>query len=254
MHARAFAGLVALLGSFASAFLPQLPEGSAQHNLLKVYLLPDERPPNRRVVTPNDISSLFGASFAGKSIEKKVPVFDNNDDDDGYEEEEEAVERRGSSVSLGGAASTESALVESVSPVALNFTAAVAAAPREAKKLTPPSPGFEFLDLDQSLEAGVSSQVKESMSVLESGRSSSEQALASPRVFQYDPTESNAMYDPMKYGAYNRWKKVEEATAKANLKKASKKKKTKEGLSTDSFYNAIKNLGSGPKAKDVSPA
>lgn len=74
---------------------------------------------------------------------------------------------------------------------------------------------------------------------------------ASPRVVRYDAqAEYSAIYDPMNYGAYSRWKKAEEAVAKEKSSKQGKKK-TKEGLSPDSFYNAIKNLGSGPKSNDV---
>lgn len=79
------------------------------------------------------------------------------------------------------------------------------------------------------------------------------------RVFQYDPSE---LYkpDPMKYGAYRRWKEAEEAAKsgkKGGKKKAvtgkqlgsSKTNPKKGSFNTDSFYDAIKNLGSGPVPK-----
>jgi hypothetical protein len=84
----------------------------------------------------------------------------------------------------------------------------------------------------------------------------------SSRVFQYDPVE-RFRGDPMAYGAYRRWKSPESDTStstkgnsKNNQKKNSngssndKKKKSKNGgITTDSFYNAIKKLGSGPVEK-----
>ena len=101
--------------------------------------------------------------------------------------------------------------------------------------------------------------------------------VGASRVVKYDPSET-ARGDPMKYGAYRRWKLAEEeggaAGAKGrpkSLRQASQRaqqtnknkpppakgvkrggKGTKKGkgtLNADSFYNAIKKFGSGPASK-----
>jgi hypothetical protein len=90
------------------------------------------------------------------------------------------------------------------------------------------------------------------------------------RIVKYDPTDTGRG-DPMKYGAYRRWKLAEGELGNAGAKgrpkslrqksqKAqggkptsaqdkNKKGKGKGSLNADSFYNAIKKLGSGPASK-----
>lgn len=58
----------------------------------------------------------------------------------------------------------------------------------------------------------------------------------------------------MQYGAYRRWKEAEMEVKKGggNTKTKKQKKnnnKKEKDSTTDSFYNAIKNLGSGPTEK-----
>ena len=108
------------------------------------------------------------------------------------------------------------------------------------------APGMEYMDLTQELDDSRGKSIFAAMSLTAEDDSSESSA---PRVFQYDPDEMGRANDPMNFGAYNRWKKAEEALARRKQK--SKPRKAKEGLSPDSFYNAIKKLGSGPKSKDV---
>jgi hypothetical protein len=234
---------------------------SSSHS--RTYLLPNDRtpssppPPKQRVITPNDIASLFGSS---KLTAETRPAAVDDEDDDIYEDEEEEEDNFGRDIMGSGSGSTlqskpsEPNQLGSISMSSYSKDSVDLPAPSIRKPVVavePPAPGLDYLDLTRELEGSDSSSLKEAMSLLESGEGG--QRLTAPRVFLYDPTESNSMYDPMQFGAYNRWKKAEEAVAKANLKK-NPKKKNKEGLSTDSFYNAIKNLGSGPKGKSVRPS
>ena len=57
--------------------------------------------------------------------------------------------------------------------------------------------------------------------------------------------------DPMQFGAYRRWKVPEEEAIKTKGKSRGKKiEKKKDGISSDSFFDAIKKLGSGPAERD----
>ncbi len=70
-------------------------------------------------------------------------------------------------------------------------------------------------------------------------------------MFQYDPTEKTVI-DPMVYGAYRRSKLPPPIKSKSGVMKSGRKNKEKQKSTTkdnNSFYNAIKNLGSGPVAK-----
>lgn len=68
------------------------------------------------------------------------------------------------------------------------------------------------------------------------------------RQVSYNPGETERFRnDPMNYGAYRRWKETVERN------KAKKSKKTEKPKDKNSFFNAIKNLGSGPVPKDTMP-
>ena len=58
-------------------------------------------------------------------------------------------------------------------------------------------------------------------------------------ILTFNSAAENSRGDPMKYGAYRRWKMAEQ-----DLKKPKPKKKNqKSGLNPDSFLNSIKNIG-----------
>lgn len=98
--------------------------------------------------------------------------------------------------------------------------------------------------LDKTAERRISNQLAmdESYEVLP-------QNQASPRVFQYEPI-AKIEINPMAYGAYRRAKlpptptSATEGSSKSGRKNKDKKKGPKND--TNSFYDAIKNLGSGP--------
>jgi len=72
------------------------------------------------------------------------------------------------------------------------------------------------------------------------------------RVTKFEPS-AGAKSDPMQYGAYRRWKIVEEEK-KGKLKSSLKRKKSSKGDGKNpaqKFYDAIKNLGSGPVSNNV---
>lgn len=53
----------------------------------------------------------------------------------------------------------------------------------------------------------------------------------------------------MKYGAYRRWKEEEDRLAAKKDKLKKRKGDENKDNNSNNFYNAIKNLGSGPVAK-----
>lgn len=63
-----------------------------------------------------------------------------------------------------------------------------------------------------------------------------------PRLVKYDPSENGRQNNPMDFGAYRRWKVVEEKKTKPT--KGKRKKSSKNAA--EKFYDAIKNLGSAP--------
>lgn len=67
-----------------------------------------------------------------------------------------------------------------------------------------------------------------------------------PRAVKYDPTDLDNRIDPMLFGAYRRWKVVEQETAKKKSKGKSLSKNKKAKSSTEKFYDALKNFGSAP--------
>ena len=100
----------------------------------------------------------------------------------------------------------------------------------------------------------ISISQKMQLSILDSMSLSVDGDLTTPRVFQYDPKEWSKP-DPMVYGAYRRWKLAEEEVKAGKDKKKkrgnqnSSDPKKKKGSTTNGFYDAIKNLGSGPVPK-----
>lgn len=218
-------------------------------------LMPDEKtpqqPPKQRVITPGDIESLFG------KYTPRQPVQDEEeyDFDEDVEEQLQPVELSTKPKSIQGENARVLAELEKLEAMSLSSAQPVlnqlSSVPPAAKKAPadPVAPGLEYLDLSAALDTDQQTSLQQAMTLIDKDASDTA-ALSAPRVFQYDPTESAAYRDPMQFGAYNRWKRAEEAVAKSNLKK--NPKKTKEGLSPNSFYNSIKNLGSGPKAKDAS--
>jgi hypothetical protein len=81
--------------------------------------------------------------------------------------------------------------------------------------------------------------------------SASKSTAAPIRTFIYSPMKERNV-DPMLYGAYSRWKKVElEKEEDASMRKSGKSLRSKKSdkksdhndINADSFYNAIRNLG-----------
>jgi hypothetical protein len=126
-----------------------------------------------------------------------------------------------------------------------------------------------YTELDRILDKDKRNSVRESMSMKESRSSSSSSlsslksvksvtvsTLDSPRSVQYNPGEY-FRGDPMKYGAYRRWKLAEqEIDDKKNSKgkrKQGKVKKEKDNnpFNPENFYDSLKKLGSGPTSKDT---
>ena len=235
--------LLLLSTSEVRAFVSRSTE---RGTVAKRSLLPNERssvpPPKQRVITPNDIASLFGG---GVSKSKLV-----EEDDYDFEDEDEVTEMETSSVSPktddNPAVVAELERLETISFSRSSRNSPPRSVPKREPSV-PIAPDMEYLDLDVELIDQKLENARSSLSLMEEDEISSR--IDAPRVFMYDPTESTRMYDPMKFGAYARWKQAADQVERANKKNA--KRKRKEGLSPDSFYNAIKNLGSGPKAKDV---
>jgi hypothetical protein len=248
---------VLLLGSPSSRGFTSSKVEPVRDSITRVRLIPDERSssstpsPKQRVITPNDISTLFG----NYSPAKKSVVNDDDIDLD-FEDEEEFItdieKKNQTPLIIAELEKLQTMTMNPPSDARKSSPSATSTAPSTRVKRVlaePVAPDMEYLDLGAELDDKQQASLKRVMTVMDMDELSSRSD--SPRVFQYDPNESNPLYDPMKFGAYARWKRAEEEVAKANLKK-NPKKKNKEGLSPDSFYNAIKNLGSGPKAKDVS--
>ena len=108
------------------------------------------------------------------------------------------------------------------------------------------------MNLDGNLGQAASSRISNQLTVDESYEVFAENRAA-PRVFQYEPI-SKVEINPMAYGAYRR-AKLPPTPASSDAKGASTKsgrqnKDKKKGPKNDtnSFYDAIKNLGSGPSA------
>jgi hypothetical protein len=84
----------------------------------------------------------------------------------------------------------------------------------------------------------------------------SSQTEPAPRVFSYDPTDNNnnGRGDPMRYGAYRRWKMPEGGDQKGIASRVQQRpgskgkpqKKSSDKNAAEKFYDAIKNLSSGP--------
>lgn len=236
--------LLLLSTSEVSAFVAR---SSERGTAAKRQLLPDERssvpPPKQRVITPNDIASLFGGS-SSKSRFVEEDDYDFEDEDEASETEEAVDNVAKTPVQdANPAVMAELERLETISFSRSTGRPSTPSAPRRERSV----PDLDYLDLDSELSDQKLENARSSLSLLDEDELSS--AIDAPRVFMYDPAESVRMYDPMKFGAYARWKQAADKMEKLNKKNA--KKKRKEGLSPDSFYNAIKNLGSGPKGKDV---
>jgi hypothetical protein len=225
-------------------------ERKTPHSKTQQQLVPDKSStPKQRIITPNDIASLFGSTTSKQTIvEDDELEFDDETDEDSMESKslQDLKPLLKSKVHVPPENAVVIAELEKIQAMSMSDYNRKAAPIK--KTLAPPvAPEMEYLDLSADLSADLTANVKNALTLIDEDEISSN--MDAPRVFSYDPAESARMYDPMKFGAYARWKKAEEAV---EAKKAKKNpKKTKEGLSPDSFYNAIKNLGSGPKSKDT---
>jgi len=108
------------------------------------------------------------------------------------------------------------------------------------------SSDFDYIFLERSVMGKVTDEIFEVMSLGPNKRNAQQ-----TRVFQYDPSEVTKP-DPMKYGAYRRWKEEEERLAAKKDKLKKRKGDENKDNNSNNFYNAIKNLGSGPVAKGTS--
>lgn len=75
------------------------------------------------------------------------------------------------------------------------------------------------------------------------GRRMARSSDIGPRTVKYEPGSVETKDDPMRYGAYRRWKLVEKQQAPKKTKNGNAKKSGKN--TSDSFYDAIKNFSSG---------
>ena len=236
--------LLLLSTSEVSAFVARSSERG--NSAARRQLLPDERssvpPPKQRVITPNDIASLFGGS-SSKSRLAEEEDFDFEDEDEGVGAEEASSVEKSPVKDVNPTVMAELERLETISFSRSTSRPSSSSAPRKERSV----PDLDYLDLDSELSDQKLENARSSLSLMDEDEISS--AIDAPRVFMYDPAESVRMYDPMKFGAYARWKQAADKMEKMNKKNA--RKKRKEGLSPDSFYNAIKNLGSGPKGKDM---
>eukprot|EP01035_Chromulina_nebulosa_P018270 gene18270-23946_t len=100
--------------------------------------------------------------------------------------------------------------------------------------------GLEYAELDRVLDKSRKRSTIEALGML----SSSDKMIDSARLVKYDPSlfERN---DPMKFGAYRRWK-LAEASVKSKVGGKRKKKVNNSKNAAEKFYDAIKNLGSAP--------
>jgi hypothetical protein len=121
---------------------------------------------------------------------------------------------------------------------------------------------LNFYNLGGALDKSKERRVLDSISMSQGGRSSFSTLDRSPRVTSYDPRDFQRG-DPMKYGAYRRWQpptdeegNVKQKGGKRSVsrgggrgKKIGKpsKNKNKGGGDTNKFYDALKNLSSGPR-------
>lgn len=113
-----------------------------------------------------------------------------------------------------------------------------------------------YVDLNGVLDQKQSKQVRDLMTMKEAP--DKVVPASKQRVFAYDPSQ-DIRVDPMKYGAYRRWKAPElEAPKTRRRKKGAKGSKSKQtnkkdgGFTTDSFYEAIKGIGGDRKGSSDS--
>jgi len=126
---------------------------------------------------------------------------------------------------------------------------------------------FEYADLNRPLDKSTQKKVLDALTVAKYSSNSmstvtpSNNRISTPvvagsssstgdaRVVKYNPKEFNRG-DPMQYGAYRRWKVGESDNGKVSKSKVppGKRKTAKPKNAAEKFYDAIKNLGSGPSA------
>ena len=192
----------------------------------------------QRTIKPDDISSLFtgsssgGGGGVGTSAKKGTSAAGYEDDDD------EDFDYYGEDTPRG--VITEQSVVEVAAVVEIGTVEDSTADSRAFKELVAleeeaknPSPvvtqvvstdddnedeeEMGYLQLGRKLNKAQTKTVMDTMSMAEADIDTSGAAsLASPRVVKYDPTET-FRGDPMKYGAYRRWKLAETEDGKPRL-------------------------------------
>lgn len=249
---------------------------------LKMLVEREDDRPVKRIVSPNELSSLFGPPITKKNeivVNRKfMNDFDDEDDEDMHEisnndEEENSVdadyeeamklksEREATGLSR---IQNELEFLENMN-MSSDFSSQTI---QDTEEISSDSFNFDYADLDKLLDKSTRVNVADALSMSSSSSTSTSRGRislsrqsasavsdtgattsADPRIVKYDPKES-MRGDPMKYGAYRRWKVVVE-DAKNGKSKSTLKKKNKNGSAgnknaAEKFYDAIKNLGSGP--------
>lgn len=291
---------LALLAESGGLFIPTKnaglasPSSSSTRLQLKITPDGDTSPPNKRrsTISPEDLDSLFGGSGRDRTV--KTPFYYEE------EEEEEEIRRRekdvNSSFSQNGGATFNGARKDEEDDIdadeeeeaggakgqwqrrgeeELNRIRASQPTDREEDGGEEPEAAAEddafFLDLDRVLEGTrLRRTVRGSISMAETaqGQERLDRGVVDEvRNVQYDPKGDRG--NPMKYGAYRRWKLAEEPEEKGAKGTARKGKslgggaRKKAGVGKPSpprpgkkdgkdkgndFYNALKKLSSGPSS------
>lgn len=239
----------------------------------------NEKNNKKRIISPNDISSLFD----NKSIRPSSTISKNSDEDDaeedeyfGYEEDEEdddeGEEEKTDDVSEpspGSDSEYTSQLLPSSSifgeerkPVLTELDrlqrmmSKSSSSSYDSESPTEKPPTFEksplkeysdeemeYTNLEAALDKRSQKVVLEELSMASPSSQARNKLEIGPRTVKYDPSERDWRVDPMQFGAYRRWKVPVENTKK--LTKGSSQPKSSRSAA-EKFYDAIKNLSSGP--------
>jgi len=235
-----------------------------------------------RVIAPDNIASLFGSASSARnskpsSLNKPANTSATSDPrsdtaiDDDEGEKEIPLEIGISQVMRNGGFDVEMIDDGSMDAVEPNnwMSLSEAAGLTDEKAVVSYDSDGDYGDLTGSLDTAKLRLAKAAITMRESSPSPprlssfDEEASSPSRVFTYDPSEFDRP-DRMQYGAYRRWKvpEMEQSTntatrptprGKSRSGGSDGKRKKKKGFSSDSFYNAIKNLGSGPVDKGTVP-
>lgn len=266
---------IAAVLSRAEAFTPRASQKCGRKMTTMLVDPNENKKITQKVISPNDISSLFGGSSSSSSSSKNKVASDYDDDEDeeyDYGEAESTSTtppEKAAPLATKAKATAESA--EEVAPVIIEEM--VMKKPEKSEALTEllaleelfkRSPGtvlasevsavaddalpyvdepeeedegMGYMNLNRKLDKATRKTVLDTLGLgvadSRTGRISSLTSgeQVAPRVFRYDPTETYRG-DPMKYGAYRRWKLAETEDGKPRLDSQGRPMKTAPGSKT----------------------